>query len=114
MDALIKFPLQTNTVIPFTDAKWGPQDQSKPEPNDPPLDLLKLRSLSGFIIWLNGPFHWQSKRQSITARSSAEAKIYATDECTKYLIYLYNVLKDIGINISCQNQQQYTMAMQLV
>ena len=34
------------------------------------------------------PIHWTSKRQLITARSSAEAEIYATDECIKSLQHL--------------------------
>ena len=52
------------------------------------LDLFKSRSLSGFLVWLGGPIHWSSKRQTITARSSAEAEIYATDECVKFLQYI--------------------------
>ena len=36
--------------------------------------------MSGYLITLNGPLHQQAKRQTITARSSAEAEIYAADE----------------------------------
>jgi hypothetical protein len=36
-------------------------------------------------IDLFGPLHWFSKHQSVTAGSSAEAEIYATDECVKFL-----------------------------
>ena len=54
--------------------------------------------MSGFLFWLNGPIHWMSKRQSITARSSAEAEIYATDECVKGLLHL-SFLVD-GLNLS--------------
>ena len=72
------------------DANWGPQDQSVPKTNQQAkqLPLFQSRSVSGFLLWLGGPLHWISKRQSITARSSAESEIYATDECCKALIHL--------------------------
>ena len=41
--------------------------------------------------------HWVSKRQSITARSSAEAEIYATDECVKQLQHLAFIIEEIGV-----------------
>jgi hypothetical protein len=82
LESFVKYPVDPSQLLPFSDANWGPQDQSVPKPNDPPvlLDLWKSRSISGFMIWLSGPLHWMSKRQSITARSSAEAEIYAIDE----------------------------------
>ncbi len=98
LSSFIKFPLSSNTVTPFTDANWGPQDQSKPKPSDPPLDLFKSRSISGFLIWLNGPIHWSSRRQTITARSTAESEIYATDECVKYLQHLYHILQEMSLH----------------
>jgi hypothetical protein len=62
------------------------------------IELFKSRSISGHIIWLEGPIHWTSKRQTITARSSAEAEIYATDECTKNLIQLSHILTHLPLN----------------
>jgi hypothetical protein len=89
LESFVKFPIAPDTVTTMTDANWGPQDQSKPNDNNQEeLDLFKSRSISGYLIWLGGPIHWISKRQPITARSSAEAEIYATDECTKQLIHL--------------------------
>jgi hypothetical protein len=38
-----------------------------------------------------------SKRQTITARSTAEAEIYATDECVKYLKYIYQILDEMNL-----------------
>ena len=98
LEAFIKFPLPPQPIA-LTDANWGPQDQSVPKPSDPPihLDLFKTRSISGFILWDNGPIHWVSKRQSLTARSSAEAEIVATDECTKFLLHMRNLCTDINI-----------------
>ena len=97
LQSFIKCPLNPQVVTPFADANWGPQDQSKPKPTDKPLDLFKTRSLSGFIIWRTGPIHWVSKRQTITARSTAEAEIYATDECTKFIQHLRHILEELGL-----------------
>ena len=97
--AYVKFPIPPSTIVPLTDANWGPQDASLPNPSRTyeDLDLFKSRSLSGFIIWLGGPLHWVSKRQSCTARSSAEAEIIATDECLKWLQHISHILDDLHL-----------------
>jgi len=99
IDGFLNFPVNTPSVSALTDANWGPQDQSIPKPNTfiPKLELFKTRSISGYVLTLHGPIHWQSKRQTITARSSAEAEIYATDECVKQLLYIRNIIKDLGL-----------------
>jgi hypothetical protein len=90
------------------DANWGPQDQSVPPPNtNQKVDLFKSRSVSGFLIWLGGPLHWVSKRQTITARSSAESEIYATDECTKCLLHLAQIVA--GYNLTTEIMAPPTM-----
>ena len=38
-----------------------------------------------------------SNRQTYTAYSSAEAEIYATDRCTKNILYLMYIINDIGL-----------------
>ena len=98
--AYIKFPLDKKPVIALTDANWGPQDQSVPKRTNKPqqLELFKSRSLSGFVLWGNGPIHWSSKRQSLTARSTAEAEIIATDECVKFLLHMRNLCDDLNIH----------------
>ena len=53
--------------------------------------------LLGFIIFDTGPIHWVSKRQSITAQNSAEAKIYATDECVKSLLHLSHIISELAL-----------------
>ncbi len=101
LQSYLKFPLSSRCVTGLCDANWGPQDQSKPsEKSNDPLDELELftsRSISGFLVWLNGPIHWTSRRQTITARSSAKAEIYATDECTKQLIHLSYLLEGLRL-----------------
>ena len=53
--------------------------------------------MSGFITWFHGPLMWSSKRQTFTARSSAEAEIYATDECTKNILHLLHIIDDLHL-----------------
>lgn len=95
---LLHYPIYPSKIHAASDANWGPQDQSKPTiHNQQKLDLFKTRSMSGFLITLNGPLHWQAKRQKITARSSAEAEIYATDECVKNILHLKNMINDLNL-----------------
>ena len=49
------------------------------------------------MIWLSGPLHWSSKRQSFTAHSSGEAKIGSVDDCTKALQHICNILQDLKV-----------------
>ena len=44
-----------------------------------------------------GPIHWNSKRQTITARSSTEAEIYAVDECIRSLQHISHIFHDIQL-----------------
>jgi hypothetical protein len=69
----------------MSDANWGPQDASL-SGSTQDLPLFVSRSISAFYIDLLGPVHWMSKCQKVTAASSAEAEIYATDECVKFLL----------------------------
>ncbi|MFN9981955.1 MAG: hypothetical protein ACK53Y_18660, partial [bacterium] len=55
------------------------------------------RSISAFYVDLFGPLHWISKRQSVTAASSAEAEIYATDECVKFLLELDQLMEFLQV-----------------
>jgi hypothetical protein len=98
LESFVKFPVDPTKITSLCDANWGPQDQSKPKQHETrELDLFKTRSLSGFLLWYGGPLHWVSKRQSITARSSAESEIYATDECTKSLLHLSFIIDGYGL-----------------
>ena len=53
--------------------------------------------MSGHIIFMYRPIHWQSKRQTITARSSAEAEIYATDECVRELTFIRKLFRELKL-----------------
>ena len=80
------------------DANWLPQDHSKPKLDDPDIALFKSRSLSGFLVWFGRPLHWQSKRQSLTARSSCEGKICVTDDCVKVLQSITHIFQDFNLS----------------
>jgi deoxyuridine 5'-triphosphate nucleotidohydrolase len=98
LQAFMRFPLKKNALLPLTDANWGGQDQGHNRSTIRELERFKTRSISGYIIMFNGPLIWSSKRQKVTARSSAEAEIYATDECVKELLRLKNMFTDLHIN----------------
>ena len=88
LQAFVNFPLPTNTLLPFTDANWGGQDQGHNQSSITKLEHFKSCSILEYIIMFNGPIHWTSGRQKVTARSLAEAEIYAMDECVKKLLRL--------------------------
>jgi len=117
IEAFVKFPIPQTDITAFTDANWGPQDQSVPNPNAPTqyLPPYQARSISGFLLFHQGPIHWSSRRQTITARSSAESEIYATDECVKYLLYLKTSYKTYNLKtLLFHTQSSSTMTTQLV
>ena len=100
LTSYLHFPVTSQKVQGISDANWGPQDQSIPNTSKPlpELALFKTRSISGHVLTLMGPLHWTSKRQKITARSSCEAEIYATDECVKDIIHLRNIIQDLKLD----------------
>ena len=96
LESFLHFPLPA-TVLSMSDANWGPQDATQTKRNTE-LPLFASRSMSAFYIDLLGPIHWLSKRQSVTAGSSAEAEIYATDECVKFLIELDQIFRFLQVH----------------
>ncbi len=95
LESFLHFPLPPQ-VLSMSDANWGPQDASKSTTNSD-LTLFVSRSMSAFFIDLLGPIHWLLKRQTVTATSSAEAEIYATNECVKFLLELSQLLTFLGV-----------------
>ena len=103
--SFLHFPKQTrHHLTGISDANWGAQDQSSTYDPNITIELHKSRSISGHIITLHGPLHWSSKRQSITARSSAESEIYATDECCKDILYLSQLIHDLNLQQDLLNK----------
>jgi hypothetical protein len=95
LETFIHFPVLPN-LLAMSDANWRPQDATVPKSNVE-LPLFVSRSMSAFYIDLFGPLHWMSKRQSVTAGSSAEAEIYATNECVKFLLELVQILEFLDV-----------------
>jgi len=73
LQSFLHFPL-SQPLLSMADANWGPQDASLSS-HKPELPLFVSRSMSAYYIDLFGPLHWISKRQTVTAGSSAEAEI---------------------------------------
>jgi len=110
----------------MSNANWGPQDASITKSHQE-LPFFILGSMSAFYIDLLGPLHWLSKHQTVTAGSSAEAEIYATDECLKFLLELVQILEFLGVkdifmpsvntvyndNMACVNWSKCTTTMGL-
>ena len=95
LESFLHFPLPSH-VLSMSDANWGPQDASiNKSPSE--LPLFASRSMSAYYIDLLGPIHWLSKHQTVMAGSSAEAEIYATDECVKFLLELVQTLEFLGV-----------------
>jgi hypothetical protein len=89
LESFLHFPLPTQ-VLSMAECNWGPQDASQTT-SIMGLPLFASRSMSAFYVDYLGPLHWMSKRQTITAGSSAEAEIYATNECVKFLLELVQI-----------------------
>jgi hypothetical protein len=92
-------PPGSSECIAFTDANWGPQDASHPNPDHVTyISKDSVRSLLGhIIIRCGGPVAWGCMREPESSRSSCEAEIYAMDEGTKTVMMLRNVMEDIGL-----------------
>ena len=101
-------PLEACTHIPhedfeqpvcYADANWGPQDASIPTATNRRLvSLTETKSVCGFIIFFHGaPIMWKAFKEARASRSSCEAEIKATDECTKATQFFRHVLEDLNL-----------------
>jgi hypothetical protein len=95
--SFLHFPIPQQ-ILSMSDANWGPQDARVSNSTKPmELPLFTSRSMSAYYIDLLGPLHWLSKHQAITAVSSAQAEIYATNECVKFLLELVQIFDFLGV-----------------
>jgi len=95
LESFLHFPVP-QSLVPMTDANWGLQDASLTS-YTVSLPLFVSQSMSAFYMDLLGPLHWMSKCQKVTAASSAEAEIYATNECIKVLLELEQLLSFLDV-----------------
>jgi hypothetical protein len=62
---------------------------------DPDIDF---RSTTGYmVIWKSAPIVWSSKKQSITALSSAEAEVMGGSDCGKKIRALRQFFEELGL-----------------
>jgi hypothetical protein len=94
LESFLHFPIQQK-LLSMSDANWDPQDASSAPLPD--LPLFVSRSMSAFYIDLFGLLNWLSKRQMVTAGSSGEAEIYATDEYVKFLLELEQLMEFLDV-----------------
>ena len=104
LEAFIEFPLNDDIPITprpkaFADSNWGPQDASLPsETPSRQVNIDETKSICGHMVFLsNGPLFWKSHKEKCNSRSSCEAEVKATDECTKTVQWLCNVLSDLSL-----------------
>ena len=58
------------------------------------------RSRTGAVIFMAGaPVFWQSRRQSLVATSSTEAKVVALSEICKPLVWMRHLLSELGFTL---------------
>ena len=64
-------------------------------------DLSDRKSTSGFCIFLGDSLvSWKSKKQSVVARSTAEAEYRAMAHATSEIVWLRWLLSDMGVTYS--------------
>ena len=85
-------------ILGYTDADWAGNS-------------LDRKSTTGFCIFVGGNLvSWKSKKQSVIARSSAEAEYRAMATTACELIWLKGLLSDLGfpssqpMTLMCDNQ----------
>ena len=103
LDSLIQLTADDGTLLPslqgFADANWGPQDASVPTPHNMcKISPVEIRSVCGHLLFLCGALIlWKSQKELRNSHSSCESEIKATDECTKNMWYIRNILEDLSL-----------------
>jgi hypothetical protein len=74
-------------LVVYSDSDWAGDKQTR-------------RSVSGFIMFLCGvPIMWRSKQQKAVTLSSTEAEFYAASESVKEILFVVQVLIDLGVPV---------------
>jgi len=90
------------TLLGFCDANWGPQDASVPSVSDSSCQRIvspsETRSICGHVLMMGGaPVFWKCHKESRISRSSTEAEVKATDECTKSVQMFRHLLGELDL-----------------
>ncbi|KAJ0566355.1 putative RNA-directed DNA polymerase [Helianthus annuus] len=80
--------------------------------------LVTRKSVTGFCIFLgNCLVSWKSKKQSVVARSTAEAEYRAMSSATCEIMWILNILKELHVNcnlpikLCCDSQSAISIAL---
>lgn len=69
--------------VAYADADWGG-------------DLSDRKSTTGFVVLIkNCPISWKSKKETVVAKSTAEAEYIAVSACTQEVVWLRNFYSEI-------------------
>ena len=92
--------LKGNDLMVFTDSNWGPQDASKPKPNQTcTVTMEKLKSIQGFYITqMGGSVYWWVNREKRGSRSSCMAEIKSINNGIRAIQYLRYLMKQLGLH----------------
>ncbi|MFN0318528.1 MAG: reverse transcriptase domain-containing protein [Burkholderiales bacterium] len=78
----------TLTLHGYVDASWAN-------------DADERKSTTGYVMFMaNGPVSWKSRRQKITAASTAEAEYIAASEATREIVAWRQLLQEIGMSLN--------------
>ncbi|KAM1774747.1 hypothetical protein ACFX12_044083 [Malus domestica] len=98
----------SNYIMAYTNADWAS-------------NALNRKSTTGFCTFVGGNLvTWKSKKQTVVARSSAEAEYRAMAAMACELIWLKSLLTDLGcvnkepMSLFCDNQAAMHIASNLV
>ena len=78
-------------------------DASEPRPSAPPVERNpdSYRSISGYLLlYSHGPVSWGAQHQTLTALSSCEAEIIATNETVKSLLELKILFRNLNLPLT--------------
>ena len=92
--------LKGNKLRIFTDSDQGPQDASKPKPNETcTVTMEELKSiLKFFITCMGGPLYWDVHREKRGSRSSCMVEIKSIDDGIRAIQQLRHFDKIIRIS----------------
>eukprot|EP00961_Rhodomonas_salina_P127761 1722481-Rhodomonas_salina.4 len=86
-----------NVAITYTHGIASPNQLYAYADADHAGDPEGRRSVTGFVVMMNGgAVSWESKRQKVTALSSAESEFYAASACGCDIMYLRRILASMG------------------
>ena len=85
----------------FTDSNWGPQDASKPLPEEEETRTVsddECKSLQGaLILRTGGLIWWKIEREERCSRSSCEAEIKSMDLVTKEAQHIHYLMEELNL-----------------